>query len=200
MNLRIKVADSVSPRLQSLMRSLSGSGLIDVNRAAGQEVQLITVNHVAVIASTRHATAQRLGASPTNHFAQAAEKVAAGGALAADASGATLTISHVGFTRAFRDVKISPKSAKSLAIPIHATSYGKRASELWDRMGLFIPKGKRIIAATIGGVVTPLYILTKSVTQKQDRSLLPSDEQFQTAAVMGVKGWLGMVLAKGGNN
>ena len=124
--------------------------------------------------------------------------VAAASALSADPSGATLTISHPGFIRAFRTVKIVPREAKSLAIPIHALSYGHRAGELWDRMHLFIPKGKNIIAATIGGTLTPLYALCKSVTQKQDRSLLPSDAEFQKAAVDGAKGWLGMARAKGG--
>jgi hypothetical protein len=198
MNLRIKIADGVSPALQSMMRALAGSRLAELHEAAGHEVQRITADHVAVIAQTRHATANRLGASPTGHFAQAAEKISAGSDLSADASGATLTISHVGFTRAFRSVKIAPKTAKSLAIPIHAMSYGKRAAELWDRLGLFIPKGGRIIAATIGGVLTPMYVLVKSVTQKQDRSLLPSDAQFQAAAVVGAKGWLGMALSRGG--
>ena len=198
MNLRIKISDGLSPRLQSLMRLLGGAGLRELHQAAGTELQRITVDHVARIAATRHATAERLGAAPTNHFAQAAEKVAAASALSADPSGATLTISHPGFIRAFRTVKIVPREAKSLAIPIHALSYGHRAGELWDRMHLFIPKGKNIIAATIGGTLTPLYALCKSVTQKQDRSLLPSDAEFQKAAVDGAKGWLGMARAKGG--
>ena len=199
MNMRIKISDGVSPRLQSLMRLMGGAGLRRLHQAAGTEVQRITVDHVARLAATKHATAERLGASPTNHFAQAAEKVAASSALSADASGATLTINHPGFIRAFRTVKIVPREAKALAIPLHAISYGHRPGELWDRLHLFIPKGENIIAATIGGVLTPLYALCKSVTQRQDRSLLPSDAEFQAAAVAGAKGWLGMALAKGGN-
>lgn len=200
MNLRISIKDNATPWLQSLGRSLGGERSRDLHRAAGTEVQRITVDHIAQIAATRHATAERLGAAPTNHFAQAAEKVAAGSALTADASGAVLTINHPGFVRAFRDVKIVPRTAKSLAIPIHAIAYGHRAAELWDRMSLFIPKGKRVIAATIGGVVTPLYYLVRSVTQKQDRTLLPTDDQFRDAAVAGAKGWLSQALVKGGTN
>jgi len=199
MILRISIKGGMSPKLRSAMRAFTGAGLRELHQAAGVEVQHITVAHIAKLAATRHSTAERLGASPTNHFAQAAEKVAAASALTSDPSGATLTINHPGFTRAFGSVKIVPRTAQSLAIPIHALAYGHRAAELWDRLSLFIPKGKRIIAATIGGVITPLYILCKSVTQKQDRSLLPSDEQFTAAAVAGAKGWLGMAFAKGGN-
>lgn len=198
MNLRINVTESISPRLRDVVRALQGSRRAEMNAAAGTEVQRVTADHIAVIASTRHATAEKLGAAPTNHFAQAAEKVAAPSALTANPEEAVLTINHKGFARAFRDVRIAPRTAKALAIPIHAAAYGKRAAELWDRMGLFIPKGKRVICATIGGVVTPFYILVGSVTQKQDRSLLPSDDQFRDAAAVGVRGWLKMTLMQGG--
>ena len=198
MNLRITISDSASPRMQSDMRLLTSAGLTALNRAAGVEVQRITFEHVAKLAATRHATAAKLGASPTNYLASAAEKVAAPSALSSGPAEAILTINHPGFSRAFRSVKITPKSAKALTIPIHALSYGRRAGELWDRLGLFIPKGKRIIAATIGGVLTPLYVLTKSVTQKQDRTLLPSDQQFQDAAVEGAKNWIRTNRSHGG--
>ncbi|MEO8204880.1 MAG: hypothetical protein ABI615_01775 [Chthoniobacterales bacterium] len=198
MNLRISIKDSATPRLASLIATLSGPGRSDLNRAAGAQLQVVTASHVAVLAATRHTTAERLGATPTNFFASAAEKVAQASALTADSSGATLTINHPGFIRAFRSVKIVPRTARSLAIPIHAISYGHRAAALWDRLALFIPKGKRVICAKLGGVITPLYILCKSVTMKQDRSLLPSDEEFQEAAIAGAKSYLGGALSAGG--
>ncbi len=199
MILRITIAGGADTRLQSLMRMFAAAGMSELHRAAGTEVQVVTAAHISVLAATRHTTANKLGASPTNHFAQAAEKVAAPAALTSDASSATLTINHPGFTRAFRNVTITPDTAQSLAIPIHAASYGRKASELWSRFQLFIPKGKAVIAATINGVFTPMYWLTKRVTQKQDRSLLPSDAQFRDAAMRGAKGWLGQALAKKGN-
>ncbi len=199
MNLRITIAEGSGSRLQSLMRLFSGQGLTELHQAAGTELQHVTFEHIATLAATRHATADKLGASPTNHFAQAAEKVSAPSALTADASGATLTIAHRGFTRAFRDVRIVPRESQAIAIPIHAQSYGHRARELWDRLKLFIPKGRDIIAANLNGVLTPLYVLRASVTQKQDRTLLPSDAEFQAAAVRGAKGWLAMALTKKGN-
>lgn len=198
MNLRFHITETISPRLRDVVRALQGSRRAEMNAAAGVEVQKITADHISVLANTRHATAEKYGATPTGFFAQAAEKVAAASALTSSPEEAVLTINHRGFARAFRSVRIAPRTAKSLAIPIHRESYGKRASELWDRLSLFIAKGKRVICATIGGVVTPLYILVGSVTQKQDRSLLPSDDQFRDAAVVGVKGWLKMTLMQGG--
>lgn len=196
MNLRIRIEDGSSPVLAAKMRALSGSKLTDLHLAAGTEVQKLTRDYFRQLESSYARAAQKQGAPHSGYFAEAAEAVAGDKALGADASGATLTITHPGFIRAFRNVKIVPRTAKSLAIPIHARSYGNRAAELWDRLDLFIPKGKRIIAAMIGGVLTPLYILCKSVTQKQDRSLLPSDEQFRKAAVAGAKDYLGAVRAQ----
>lgn len=190
MNLTISIQDGASPVLQQAIRLLTGSERASLHRAAGVEVQELTARHLGVLAGSRHATAQKLGAAPSGHLAKAAEKASAPSALASDATAAVLTINHPGLSRAFRTIRIAPVASRSLAIPVHAVAYGVRAAELWDRMKLFIPKGGRIIAATIGGVLTPIYVLCKSVTQRQDRSLLPSDQQFQDAAVAGAKDWL----------
>lgn len=200
MNLRIKISDGVSPMLQSAMRTLSPSGLTDLHHAAGVKVQELTRDHIAGLRRSPDSLASKIGAPTSNFYAQAAEKVAGDAALSAGPGGATLTINSIGFKRAFQDVQIFPKTAKSLAIPINAISAGHKASELWDRMKLFIPKGANIIAATIGGVLTPLYALCKSLTQKQDRSLLPSDADFQKEAVKGAKSYLQMrrLIAQGG--
>ena len=190
MNLRIRIEDGASQKLKSAMRMLSGSELVGLHKAAGTEVQRVTSDHIAGLKRNPDSFASKFGAPASNFYAQAAEKVGGDAALTANAGGATLVISSIGFKRAFQNVPIFPKTAKSLAIPINAIAFGHRAAELWDRMHLFIPKGKNVIAATIGGVLTPLYILCKSVTQKQDRSLLPSDQQFLDAAVLGARRYL----------
>ena len=184
MNLRVRIEDGVSPQLAAVMRTFSAGGLANLHRAAGVEVQRITADHLAK--------------RPGNHWSLAAEKVASPAALNADTSGATLTIKHPGITRAFRTITIVPREMKALAIPISPISKGFRAAELWDRMKLFIPKGGRIIAATIGGQLTPLYVLCSKVTQRQDRSLLPSDAAFQRAAMDGAMAYLGLVRSQKG--
>ena len=153
-------------------------------------MQELTRDHIAGLKRNPDSFASKFGAPTSNFYAQAAEKVGGDAALTANAGGATLVISSIGFKRAFHSLTIVPRTAKSLAIPINAIAFGHRAAELWDRMHLFIPKGKNVIAATIGGVLTPLYILCKSVTQKQDRSLLPSDAAFQKAAKDGAEQYL----------
>jgi hypothetical protein len=198
MSLRVTISEGSGSGLLAAMRSLNAGGLASLHRAAGTEVQRITAEHIARLRRAPDSFASRLGLPTSGHYAQASEKVSASSALTSGAAGATLTISHRGFARAFRSLHIVPRSAKALAIPVHKLAAGHRAAELWDRMNLFIPKGSRVIAATMGGVVTPMYVLCRSVTQKQDRSLLPSDEAFHAAAVAGARGWLNMALRKGG--
>jgi hypothetical protein len=193
MNLRIRISDGVTPKLQSAMKALNGPGLTALHHAAGVKVQELTRDHIAGLKRNPDSLASRIGAPTSNFYAQAAEKVGGDAALTANAGGATLVISSIGFKRAFQSMTIVPRTAKSLAIPINRISFGHRAAELWDRMHLFIPKGENVIAATIGGVLTPLYVLCKSVTQKQDRSLLPSDAKFLEEAVKGARGYLQML-------
>jgi hypothetical protein len=189
--LKISISDIGSPELTKLMDSLSGNGRVSMNEAIGAEAQELTYEHLRAIAAARHATAQKLGASPTNFMAGAAEAVQAAGAMEASADAAEITIDHPGVARALRDVEIRPTTTKALAIPIDAIAYGRRAAELWDSLKLFIPKGTRIIAMRgEDKKIRPLYILCASVTQKQDRTLLPSEEEYRGAAARGAIAYL----------
>lgn len=170
--------------LDHLTRMLGPEGRQELNTAMGYAVQELTVDYLRALAATRHTTAEKLGAAPTNHLAQAADKVAEPSALESTAEAATLTINHPGMTRAFRDVTIRPKEAKALAIPVHALAYGRQPAEIWDSMGLFATKGA-IYMHQASGEPLRLYVLVRSVTQKQDRTLLPSGESLIDAAKRG---------------
>ena len=77
--------------------------------------------------------------------------------------------------RAYHDVTIKPIRAKSLTIPIHSSAYGKKVSDFKD---LFKPKDKNILAQNKGGHLVALFALAKSAFQKQDSSLMPTDESL----------------------
>jgi hypothetical protein len=179
-----------SPALRRLVSKLGPVGLRNLHAAAGYELQVMTSEYLRTLASTRHATASKLGAAPSNHLAGAAEAVASPSALMTSADSAELTIRHPGMIRALRSVTIRPKTAKTLAIPIHSIAYNRRPAQIWTEMDLFIPKGSRYIAMKNGKSTLLLYYLVRSVTQPQDRTLLPSDEQFQEAAALGAKNYI----------
>ena len=78
-----------------------------------------------------------------------------------------------GSGRAYHDVTIRPIRAKYLTIPIHQSAYGKKVADFDD---LFKPKGKNILAQHQGGHLVAMFALAKSAFQKQDKSLMPSDD------------------------
>ena len=167
-------------------------------------------DYLTSLAQTRHATADALGATPTGHLERAAESVTS----RSDADAVTVSITSPGITRAFGDITIVPVNAKWLTIAATAEAYGKRAGAFNDLRLAFFKNGllalvkadqSRISDRKASGYGTeskaakadatkqrpPVYYwLKKSVTQKQDRTLLPSNELIQTAAEEGVRDWL----------
>ena len=83
-----------------------------------------------------------------------------------------------GADRAYHQVVIRP-NGKYLTIPIHREEVEVPAKDMPD---LFKPKGKDILAEKAkGGSLTAVFALVKQVVQKQDPTLLPSDETYATA-------------------
>ncbi len=181
----------LSPALRKLASSLGGPGRAALHEAMGREVQKTTEAYLRDLAATRHGTASRLGAAPSGYLSQAATKAADPAALTANTDGATYTITHPALNRAFSEVTITPKNAKSLAIPIHALAYNRRPSELASGgHQLFIKRGRNILATRQGDSTLALYLLVRSVTQSQDRTLLPSDQDWASAAARGAAAFL----------
>jgi len=89
----------------------------------------------------------------------------------------TVDIDVPGVTRAYHDMDIRPRWRKALTIPIVRQAYGKRASDFSD---LFVVKNRRtghsFLAQRQGGITTYLFLLVKRVFQRQDPSLMPTDE------------------------
>lgn len=186
----LRFRERVSPRLLA--------------KAAGGALYQTVVKHMDEDVSHRHATAARLGATPTKHWEhpEAYVHLKAGG----DAS--EVSITRPGIARAVRDVTIRPRNAKALAIPISALSYGKRPAETEQELGrrLFRPKGTRVLVAARKdkkGKDTAwdvLYALSSAVFQKKDPTLLPSQSTLEkvlegaalnaieTAAALAAKG------------
>ena len=87
----------------------------------------------------------------------------------------TTVVDIPGAGRAYHDVVIKPIRARALTIPIHASAFGKKASDFND---LFKPKGKNILARNENGQLVAMFALAKSAFQKKDPSLMPPDERL----------------------
>lgn len=105
-----------------------------------------------------------------------------------DGDTVSVPISIPGITRALHDVVIQPVEAKALAIPVNEEAYGISPRRYnvnhpkGSKGAMFIPKGKSYLAKTDdAGKLVVMYVLKDSVTQKQDRSLLPPDDEMNKA-------------------
>lgn len=213
----MKVELTIGGNAQAMLSQLK-TGMVnrvDLNHDIAARAENTTRDYLLSLSQSRHATADALGATPTGHLERAAESVSS----SSDADAATISITSPGIGRAFHDVTITPGSGKKyLTIPATAEAYGKRAGAFSDlRLAFFKggllalvkadqsrvsdrkESGYGVESNAAQGKRAPLqaasrppvyYWLKTSVRQKQDRTLLPSDELLQSAAEEGVRDWL----------
>ena len=145
----------------------------------------------------RHNSAARLGARPTGFLEKAAARVEA----QSDEESARVVIPrNTGLGRAFADVVLRPGSGKTyLTIPAHATTYGRSVRDFPEGTFKFaVIRSFRVFLAQVyaagpyKGEVG--YWLRRVVTQKQDRTLLPPDEEYAAAARGGAVNYITQLL------
>ena len=178
--ISVSIDDS---NLSRLLNAMGSQGRTALNRTAAYGLLTLCRKHLKLEASRRHASANRLGATPTGHLEEAARTMVS----TANATAGEVQIFSPGFRRVFGSLSIKPRNARALTLPLDAASYGKRAGEL-QREGwqLFRSPAKGLRAILLGkhpgtGEVKALYLLRSSVTLPQDRTLLPSDRSMVDA-------------------
>jgi len=214
MEYRISIAfDSATPLLEAELAICQNS--TGLHRAMGLAVVEDTSEHVSEWGLSHP---NKLGGRRTNHFAAVAAAINPDEALQVSEESAVMTLggeSQAGLTRAFGEVTITAGTrtagVKFLAIPARTEAYGLRPRECpvplafavlprggpclveVDRQKItvvsapgkkaYIRKGKE----SGGGV---WYWLRPSVTQPQDRSLLPSEEAWTESATSGARNFI----------
>lgn len=205
-SLEIRVRDVMGDRIESLVAGLKNRA--PMHRYILAQALPLTRDWLLDLARTRHQTAQLLGASPTGHWAQAAEKTRG----KATADSARVSVRQVGISRVERDIVIKPGPGKKfVTIAAIAQAYGQRAYRVPGLVaivrgdhGVLMKPGpgkshtyksriysgpRRSRAAKVQGgpIGTVWYTLVKQVRQRRDRSLLPSDEAYRLAALKGLR-------------
>ena len=171
--------------VRDILSIVGPEGRRDLHAVAAKAIQIVVQRHVRAYARSHHATAKRLGATPTGHLAKGARAIT----WHATPSYGVVEVAIPGITRAFRDLMIRPTRAKSLTIPARGISYGRTAGEMealgWrlfsrrkgDRAYLF---GRRDKETRV------LFYLVKRVTVRQDRALLPTDQEISDAGDLAI--------------
>lgn len=219
MNVNVKIiADTATPDMQTAYRQFSNRApLFD---AMGRRIVRDTSRHVRNWGLTHP---NKLGGRRTNYWATQSAKINPADVLAVDSSGATMTLDGgrmPGILRAFGDVVITAgtKTAgvKYLALPARSESYGMKPRELpglvlfWRGKGqpgglsegVPMTRTKNTVRGAKGstyfapGLV--MYWFKKSVTQSQDRTLLPGEDDWTQSANAAAKEWKDIQLSKGG--
>lgn len=183
MATKVSITFKQSSDIAALIRALGPEGRRTLNEGAALELWASVRDHLRRESGNRHGSAHRLGAYPTGHLEKAAQSTDPH----ADDDAAGVTVSSPGISRAFHPLRLAPVNAQSLTIPVHWLGYGQRASEVSAAYRLFRPRGKDYLMADVDGTPTVIYLLRKSVTVPQDRSLLPSDTELEKAARKGFR-------------
>lgn len=174
-------AEQVSYDLGRLAAKVGGTGR-KLFSAAAAAVGELTRRHLIRLGGWKHRSANKLGAQPTGILGAAARMVSE---TATDQFG-EVSITSPAVRRAFHDVEIRPKSWDFLTIPAAREAYGKdKSAAVLAAHGwrLFRPGKAKILMGKLGDDAPKmLYYLATSVRQRQDRSLLPSDDEIKTTA------------------
>jgi hypothetical protein len=176
--------DTATPFLVRLTDAITGDRTLlhdYVSRRSAETAR----RHIRTIAPGRHWTADNLGAKRTGFLERAAGSIEP----AADANAAYIEFPRsFGLQRAFGQIVIVPKrGGKYLTIPATAEAYGRRAGEIAGLVFKFLGRSRALVMMRGARDFTVYYWLVRSVTQPQDRLLLPSDFDFALAAEKGAE-------------
>jgi hypothetical protein len=177
------------------------NGLADprpFNETLAVDVKDFTADYLKTTAGTRHATAERLGAKPTEHLSRAAGRIETlSGVMFAEIRIPAAT----GLRRAFQDFDVVPKAGKKyLTIPVSAEAYGRRAKEFPDLVFMIVgPKKRPVLARKAGNKLGEIfYVLVPKAHIPQDRRLLPSDKGFLEVGEKSAAAYVNRLTATGG--
>lgn len=187
LQLSVDVSDGVTPQLDRLDGIFSDRELLHLEIAAAEEN--MTREYLRQSAQLRTKTRDRLGAESSGHMGRASSSIESG----SDRESAWITIPrNTGLGRAFYDIVLTTptrRGKKWIAIPAAASAYGRRPEQLPDLK--FIPLGDDLAVlvkrAKSTGEFIPVYWLKKEVRISQDRSLLPSDQDFTREAAIATR-------------
>lgn len=186
-------------KVENLLGAVTGD---QVKKSMGDALRLVLINHFAELEAdaSRHRTATRLGGTQTGFYADAVR----GTQLPQiEGEGISVSINKQGIAQRYFGGTIRPTLKKWLTIPAIAEAYGQAAGSFHNLR--FVPLGPDLaalverratlikrprkgakkgsfkpVAETTGAV---FYWLKRQVTQTADPTVLPTDDEIQSAAL-----------------
>jgi hypothetical protein len=167
--------------LQDTLRDRAG-----LNQRLAADAESFVKKRGAEISKTEHRTAERLGATPTGHLAEAFQGIEG----RVDDVSAMLLIPRASRLRAaFGAYRVLPKTARFLTIPYIAEAYGRRARE-FDDLEFSIELVKfsngssdyaRCLIKKGSSPPVVMFLLASKADIPEDRGLFPFEELAEEA-------------------
>lgn len=177
--------------------------------SAGRGVRRLLMDYLAGLDSTR---ANAAGGKRTHFYASAARNIS----YDVDADGATVRIHQLGIAQRYYGGTITPINSKYLTIPVDPEAYGRKAGEfdnltvqfgltksgqrrpmfLIQESGYHYKTGKnrktgvKEVKSAEHKAGKIMYYLALSVHQEADKSVLPSDDLINQAAMDSITDYL----------
>lgn len=173
--MNISIVDQTGRTPQQAVHDLLEKVVAKLKSESGKQIQL-----GIAAAIRRHFSAKYPG---SKHYAPKNVKTGT-------ANGATgeVVVDVPGVTRAYHDLTIKPKTAKKLKIPLHRQAYGMSDANL---KYVKTESGAEFLARIeADGALAFMYVLKDQVHQKQDPSLMPTDQTMANAAGTWLAAWL----------
>ena len=214
MSIGIDISDECSPLLAQLTDNAARQGLLAAVAAAGRDAVKDHFTELALDA-LHHDSSRELGATRSGVYERAALDTSA--AVAGDDAIVSVTgLSGEIITQRFFGGTIKPKNGSKLSLPARTEFYGHSPKEfdrgmfkpLFGRNGVYalalvndtdrqlvrgpragqFQRAKKGETATAGAEVVAFWLVDE-VTQDEDKTVIPTQEEFEAAIFTKLDGW-----------
>jgi len=182
--------DTATPMLNRLALALRRK---EYRPAVGQAGVRVLMDHFADknMDMNSHKTAERLGAQPTQLFAEFAKATS----FSTHDRGITLSVTHPAARQRYHGGIVEPQNVTYLTIANTAAAYGRSAREFGDLLAVMFGRDRTGVVRPVALVdkddrTSIYYWLVTSVTQPQDRSVLPNEDTLREGILEALRGWL----------
>ncbi|MBI3886155.1 MAG: hypothetical protein HY302_10545 [Opitutae bacterium] len=183
--------------LPTLLRVRAAVQRPDIRKVMGRGIATRLRKHYTKLDAQR---ANKQGGTRTHFYAQARRGVQQPELVGGD--GVKVVTNHVGIAQRYFGGEIRPKTGKFLTLPVAPAAYGHRAREFNDLHAIYFSDGSGILVRdnteTKSGVGEIYFRLVKSVAQKPDPSVLPTEAELTAAAVAAGDAHMKTLIERGG--
>ncbi len=173
-NVALTIVDPISPKLDSLLALVKSA---EMKEAIGQSAENLTRNHFFNLNQERP---NKPGGTRLNYWGQAglntSHKLNGDGSI-------SVLVKQIGIALHYHGGTVTPVKAKALAIPAIAEAHGRGPRSFANLVCRVFKAGGKATGALVDKTTgTPYFWLVKSTEHKPDKTIIPTEAEFNEAA------------------